>query len=346
MSFITFEVSIELICVNLEQEIMDMLEGSINMSRTCDLINMEFGNLKVVERTEKREDGYYVWRCQCKCGGMIDVNTKHLRRHTVTNCGCIPESTARRGNIAEDLTGQHFGEWEVLYRAENRNERVMWVCKCSCGTIRTISARDLKMGNTHSCQKSIHNNPRRRRDLTGKVFGGLRVLYPTTQRDYKGSVIWYCCCLKCGRKKKFSEDILVHGNYKSCGCEQYRHGKELAKYLHHYNGTTLEAIVLNRKVRSDSKTGVIGVHEHKNGGYYSTITFQGKRYYLGKYSTLEKAAAAYRNAKEILHGNFIKAYNAWMESDKDKELIFNVDCIKGKFYVESNYLTTKMSKAQ
>lgn len=308
------------------------------MALARDLTDMEFGLLKAIERTEKRENRYYVWHCECKCGGEAYVSTKHLLRGTVTNCGCIPKSTARRGRIAENLKGRHFGEWEVLYRSENRNEKVMWTCRCSCGTLRDIPARDLKKGKTRSCQGTIHNLPHSRRDLTGKTFGGLKVLHVTNQRDYKGSVMWHCKCAKCGGEKNFSEDALVHKGYKSCGCDQYSFGKELPKRLHYHNGTSLEAIALDRKVRSDSKSGVIGVYEQKNGTYCSGITFQGKKYYLGKFQTLGAASIAYRRAKKTLHGGFIKAYNAWVESGKEEELIFDVNYIDGEFLIKSNYL--------
>lgn len=67
-----------------------------------DLTGQRFGKLTVLERTNEKQDRYYLWRCRCDCGGEILVNTKRLRRGTVTNCGCVPKTTARRGMIAED----------------------------------------------------------------------------------------------------------------------------------------------------------------------------------------------------------------------------------------------------
>lgn len=308
------------------------------MPQIRDLTGKKFGRLTAVERIDRIENRYCVWRCKCECGGEAYVNTKRLLRGTVTNCGCIPKTNARRGQIAEDLTGRHFGEWKVLRRDENRNGKTMWLCRCSCGTVRAIASKALKAGRTHSCRNPIHNNPLTRRDLTGQTLGGLQVLYPTEKRDYKGSVMWHCRCLKCGREKNFSEDNLVHQNYKSCGCGQYIFGKELPKLHHYYNGTSLESITLNRKVRSDSKTGVMGVHQKKNGTYRATIAFQGKHYHLGVYPTLSEASDAYIDAKKTLHGSFINAYTAWKESKEDNELIFNVNYVNGEFLIQSNYL--------
>lgn len=308
------------------------------MPRARDLAGMQFGLLTAVEQTKLREKGCFVWRCVCECGDEALVNTKHLLRGTVTDCGCRPKVSARRGTIAENLTGQHFGEWKVLHRAENKNKRVMWNCQCSCGTLRIISAHDLKAGKTKCCRNPVHSHLYNRRDLTGESFGSLKVLSATAERDYKGSVMWRCKCELCGNEKKLSEDALVHGKYKSCGCGQYIYGKELQKLLHHYKGTCLESLSLERKVRSDSKTGVTGVSRRKNGTYKARIGFRGRNYCLGTYDTLREAEVAYQKAKQKLHGGFIAAYKLWMEDGRSEELIFEVKYTDGEFLIESNYL--------
>lgn len=59
--------------------------------------------------------------------------------------------TARRGAVAEDLTGQKFGALTVLYRVENRGGRTCWACRCVCGNIHDATAHDLKAGKVKSC---------------------------------------------------------------------------------------------------------------------------------------------------------------------------------------------------
>lgn len=47
----------------------------------------------------------------------------------------------------------------------------------------------------------------------------------------------------------------------------------------------------NRKVRCTCKTGYPGIHiEGKTGKYITRIIYNGHRYYIGKYDTLEEAA--------------------------------------------------------
>jgi len=54
-----------------------------------------------------------------------------------------------------DLTGQKFGEWEVIeYSGYSK-----WLCRCSCGTEKSVEAYDLKKGKTKSCGcKNINDN--------------------------------------------------------------------------------------------------------------------------------------------------------------------------------------------
>lgn len=54
-----------------------------------------------------------------------------------------------------------------------------------------------------------------------------------------------------------------------------------------------------------SKSGLRGAYLHSNKTHwYSVISVNGKRVYLGTHSTKEEAAAAYREAARRLHGDF------------------------------------------
>ena len=121
------------------------------MARTVDLIGMRYGKLTVVERTDKREKGYCLWRCRCDCGGEILVSTKRLKKGTVTNCGCIPPDSARRGHTAENLTGRRFGKLTAIQRVENKHNRTCWLCQCDCGNQCEVTAHMLKSGRVRSC---------------------------------------------------------------------------------------------------------------------------------------------------------------------------------------------------
>lgn len=66
----------------------------------------------------------------------------------------------------KDLTGERFGRWTVIERADNRNGKVMWKCLCDCGTVRVVLGYNLTSGDSKSCgciqdenrhKKAIHN---------------------------------------------------------------------------------------------------------------------------------------------------------------------------------------------
>ena len=56
----------------------------------------------------------------------------------------------------KDLTGQRFGRLVVIeegppHYTSGNNRQVCWICKCDCGTIKTITASQLLNGNVKSC---------------------------------------------------------------------------------------------------------------------------------------------------------------------------------------------------
>ena len=52
----------------------------------------------------------------------------------------------------EDLTGQTFGSWNVLGRAENnRWGQLMWHCVCECGWKARVVGTSLKRGGSTNC---------------------------------------------------------------------------------------------------------------------------------------------------------------------------------------------------
>lgn len=58
------------------------------MRKTADLTGERFGKLIVIEKAGIQEDRYWTWRCRCDCGNEVIVNTKRLRRGTISHCGC------------------------------------------------------------------------------------------------------------------------------------------------------------------------------------------------------------------------------------------------------------------
>lgn len=219
------------------------------MSRGKNLIGQRFGMLTVIEKAEEYQDRYFLWRCRCDCGGEILVNTKRLSRGTISNCGCVPKTTAQNGSIAEDLTGHVFGRLTVLHQTKGSSKRTHWLCLCSCGNETVVSSHELKAGKTKSCGCAQHLKGRSISDITQQRFGRLVALHPTEKRDKKASVYWHCRC-DCGNELDVTQDGLVNGSYRSCGCLRKEIGENLTSRLHFSDGTCVE-ILEKRKQRRD-----------------------------------------------------------------------------------------------
>ena len=55
--------------------------------------------------------------------------------------------------MVNDLTGQRFGRWIVLYQSKSKfkSRATMWHCRCDCGNERDISRTNLVQGKIKSC---------------------------------------------------------------------------------------------------------------------------------------------------------------------------------------------------
>lgn len=110
-----------------------------------------------------------------------------------------------------DLTGEKFGRWTVLERADNQNKQIRWRCQCSCKkqTIKNVLGGSLKKGVSKSCGCLMAE------DLTGQKFNRLFVLERVENKNK--SVMWKCKC-DCGKVATVSAGDLRHNKTKSCGC--------------------------------------------------------------------------------------------------------------------------------
>ena len=121
-----------------------------------------------------------------------------------------------------DLTDRTFDMLSVIKRAEDkRHGRPMWLCKCNCGSVVTVSSTNLlKQNGTRSCGCLRHKPTTPAADLTGRKFGILKVLYRDTNSN-SGKVRWVCQC-KCGNIVSVLADSLRNGNTHSCGCLKHK----------------------------------------------------------------------------------------------------------------------------
>ena len=116
-----------------------------------------------------------------------------------------------------DLSGQKFSKLTAI-RENGRDsfKRLMWLCICECGTELTVSANNLRSGNSKSCG-CLTRGRRPRIDLSGQRFGFLSVVSPAPI-EKKGRIGKWICQCDCGSIAHISSIALRRGKTKSCGC--------------------------------------------------------------------------------------------------------------------------------
>lgn len=133
-----------------------------------------------------------------------------------------------------DLTGQSFGNWEVIkYDQSKKGQGSRWWCKCKCGNpeIRSVMGSVLRKGKSKSCGKCNQF------EMIGQKFNRLTVLKYNenyTRKKNNGRRYYDVEC-DCENHTIFtvSGNSLRTGNTKSCGCLNQeiivQHNKNRAK---------------------------------------------------------------------------------------------------------------------
>lgn len=111
-----------------------------------------------------------------------------------------------------DLTNHVFGELTALH-SEKQNNKLGWVCQCSCGNTKWYPTFQLTSNNAKTCGDNIHNCAVK----TGDVFGKLTVIDIT--RDVKNNRHMAECLCECGNTKTVAVRYLQRGTT-NCGCER------------------------------------------------------------------------------------------------------------------------------
>lgn len=203
----------------------------------------------------------------------------------------------------DDMIGKKFGKWSVLSLSDKKdvsNNRY-YNCRCECGNTGVVAGYKLRSGRSKSCGCN------RTLDMTGKKIGNLTFIKPVGIEQ--GRYIWECQC-DCGNiiRKTISDAK----NIKSCGCVQKKSAqksiKENSKRLTRVDNTCLNS--LTQKTSKNNTSGIKGVSwNSKRKKWIAQITFKGKNYGLGSYSTKEEAIRARKEAEEKLFKPILEKYN-------------------------------------
>ena len=151
------------------------------------------------------------------------------------------------------------------------------------------------------------------KDITGNKYGRLVAIKPL---EIKGTnTVWLCQC-ECGNMHKVAIDLLNSGKTKSCGCLHKETASELGKNTSSdlNSKNVVESTNINNITRQtllrNNKSGITGVYWDKSRNkWMAQIEFQKKHYNLGRYSNIDDAIKARKEAEKMLFGEFLEWYN-------------------------------------
>ena len=204
-----------------------------------------------------------------------------------------------------DLTGQRFGRLTVIERAENTKAgKATWLCKCECGNIKVIPAKNLSRG-TISCGCLYDGKPLiMRKTHANRLYNIWQgMIYRCTHESasnylrYGGRGISVCPqCLD--SFETFAEWSLENGYTESMEIDRIdnnnNYSPENCRWVSHMKNSQ------NRNTRTTSTTGFSGIAWRKDiKKYRVTITAHGKRVTIGNYETLDEAVSARNNAETV-----------------------------------------------
>lgn len=123
------------------------------------MVGERYGSLTVLELDVGKSSGRRkYWICSCECGQTTSVRGDALKSGHITSCGCkkiqMIDGLAVSWQVI-NLHGRVFGKLTVLKLISHGRNKVMWLCKCECGTVKAHRATHLLAGATISCGCAI-----------------------------------------------------------------------------------------------------------------------------------------------------------------------------------------------
>lgn len=108
-------------CINQYLDFVGCSEIRFNRGKAKNIQGMKFGFLTALEPTGKRDRKDVVWICECRCGKRIELPATRLLTHNTLSCGCILKEHMNRANRYIDNTSlrQSLDETVISTRSES-----------------------------------------------------------------------------------------------------------------------------------------------------------------------------------------------------------------------------------
>lgn len=293
---------------------------------------------------------YRRFLCRCDCGVRKLIRIDGLRRGDSRSCGCLQKESRTRGGWGSDVTGQRFGRLVVLqesnpYRSPSGIKKRRFLCRCDCGTEKTIRLSHLRSGDASSCgclQKEtgaagFYGNPhldRARAWQMQNIIDGFlgwttdylyflpvddtyalvdeEDFFNLSQRKWyliitpSGSYYAYTIFSK-GRKKLTARMHQIILPLPKGFEVDHKNCNGLDNRRHNLRAATHSQNCANRTVGGKNKrlSKYKGVSK-KNRKWSAAVQKDGTIYRLGSFTTEQEAARAYNEAAKRLFGEFAR----------------------------------------
>lgn len=85
----------------------------------------KFARYTVIEKTDQRESGAYLYRCRCECGTEKLITGTALRQGKVQSCGCLRKERQREAVVKHgDYKSRLYKIWDgMIQRCTNPNNK-------------------------------------------------------------------------------------------------------------------------------------------------------------------------------------------------------------------------------
>lgn len=130
-----------------------------------EMIGKKFGQLTIIDIDNNKKKRLFYWICKCDCGKIKSIREGHLLDSSTTSCGCF-RIKFHQNKFRHRLIGKKFGYWTVIKFSHKIKGRIHWLCKCDCGTEKSVEGSALKKGKSLSC--GCKNNLSRGEEIISK----------------------------------------------------------------------------------------------------------------------------------------------------------------------------------
>lgn len=213
------------------------------------------------------------------------------------------------------MTGKKINRWLVLKfdRFDHRRE-AYWLCKCDCGSVKSVSGYSLRKGTSKGCKKcrQLHRYGSKyhiKDDVA--IFttkNGIKFLVSVDDINKIKEYGW------CVGNNGY---VVAHIKNKVTMLHRFLNREYDGKIIDHINGDKLDnrrenircandfQNAQNQNISTRNTSGYKGAHFNtKEQKWQANIRAFNKTYSLGWFATKEQAALAYNEAAKKLHGKY------------------------------------------